>query len=230
VDFSRSGPYFIAFLVLTAVAFWPTYLSRMGAISAYAHLHAFTAALWMLLLIAQPAAIRARNLPWHRILGQVSYGLAPLLVLTVVLLAHSGIRGLEGEAFVAQSDVLYLQLSLAGLFGLCYGLAILERQTTPLHARFMVGTAFTLIDPVVVRLMLWADSTPGWNYRWLTFGLTDIVILVLIWRERSHRRGRWVFPALLSLFVLFQLPTLLGLTRAPLWQAISGWFAGLSLT
>lgn len=229
-DLALSGPWFFGFLLMATVAFWPSYLSRMGASSAYTHLHAFTATLWILLLIAQPNAIRNRNLAWHRILGQVSYGLVPLLVLSVVLLAHSRISGLEGDAFVGQSYALYLRLSLAALFGLCYGLAIVTRRAMALHARFMVCTAFALIDPVVVRLMLWAGPAPAWNYQWLTFALTDLVILAVIWMERGTRNGRWVFPAMLSLFLLSQLPALFGFTGTALWQSFARWYAALPLT
>lgn len=78
--------WFAAFLLLALIAFWPTYLSRIGASTAYTHLHAVTAVLWMMMLVAQPAAIRARRLDLHRGLGKISFGLVPLIVLSVVLL------------------------------------------------------------------------------------------------------------------------------------------------
>src|SRR5687768_14598964 len=53
LDLTRSWKYFAAFFALALVAFWPTYLSRPGESSPYTHLHAATAALWMLLLVAQ---------------------------------------------------------------------------------------------------------------------------------------------------------------------------------
>lgn len=228
--FVRSGPWFAAFLLLAVVAFWPTYLSRLGASSAYTHFHALTATVWMSLLIVQPVLIRTRRLDLHRAVGRASFVFAPVMVGGIILLAHSGIRGLEGGAFAGQSYLLYLQISLAVLFTLCYGAAVATRRRMHLHARFMVGTAFTLIDPVTVRLLLWADSSPSWNYQWLTFGLTDAVILGLIWMERDAPRGRWVFPTLLGIFVAAQLPALLGLTGSEAWQAFARWFAELSLT
>lgn len=230
-NFSRSGPYFGALFGVALVAFWPSYLSqRPAASSAYTHFHALTATLWMLMLVAQPLAIRTVRLPLHRLLGRVSYVLAPLVLLSMVLLAHSRIQNLSGEAYAIQVYILYLQASLTVLFGLAYALAIYKRRIVALHARFMVGTGLTLIDPVVVRLMLWADPSPDWNYQWLTFGLTDLVLVALIWAERRSRRGRWVFPAMLAVFVIFQAPALLGLTDGPGWQAFARWFAALGLS
>ncbi len=231
LNFSRSGPYFAGLFLVALVAFWPTYLSQAPSTSsAYTHLHALTATLWMLMLVAQPVAIRTRRLAWHRLIGRASYALAPLILVSIVLLAHSRIKGLNDEAYAIQTYILYLQVSLAVLFGLSYALAIFTRRTAALHARFMVCTALTLIDPVVIRLMFWADPTPEWNYQWFTFGLTDIVLVALIWLERHSRVGRMVFPAMLVLFVLAQMPALFELTSAPLWQGFARWFAALPLT
>jgi uncharacterized membrane protein YozB (DUF420 family) len=231
IDFARSGPYFAAFLLVALVAFWPTYLSQArSASSAYTHLHAVTATLWMLMLIVQPMAIRARRRDWHRALGRMSYALVAVVLVSMVLLAHRRIQGLDPEAYRIQTYVLYLQVSLAAVFGLSYVLALLTRRTTALHARFMVCTGLTLIDPVVIRLMAWADPTPSWNYQWFTFGLTDCVLIALIWLERDGRTGRRVFPAMLGVFILAQLPALFALTDAPLWQAFARWFAALPLT
>ena len=231
LDFSRGGPYFAALLIVALVAFWPTYLSLgFGASSTFTHFHALTATLWMMLLIAQPVAIRTRHMVWHRALGKASYVVAAVVVVSMVLLAHDRIRRLTADAFAAQTYFLYLQLSLAAVFGLSYGLGLATRRTMARHARFMVCTAFTLIDPVVIRLMFWADPTPTWNYQWFTFGLTDLLIVALIYLERDSRAGRRIFPAMLGVFVLTQAPALIGLTEGPSWQAFARWFAALPLT
>jgi hypothetical protein len=94
----------------------------------------------------------------------------------------------------------------------------------------MICTGLTLVDPVVIRLMFWADPTPTWNYQWFTFGLTDVILLALIWLERDSRTGRRVFPAMLAVFVLAQIPALFALTNTPTWQAFARWFAALPLT
>ncbi|HEY5723131.1 MAG TPA: hypothetical protein VIT45_12490 [Allosphingosinicella sp.] len=227
LDLARSWKYFAAFFALALVAFWPTYLSQPRASSAYTHLHAATAAAWMILLVAQSWAIGARRVALHRAFGKASYLLAPLMILGILLLAHDRIRGISGEAYAIQTYIVWLQLSLAFLFALSYGLAIWTRRSVARHSRFMVCTALTLVDPVVIRLMFWADPTPDWNYQWATFGLTDLIFLVLIWLERNNRAGRLVFPAMLGIFILAQAPALLGLTNGPLWQGFARWYAGL---
>ena len=230
LNFLRSGPYFAAMFLIALVAFWPSYLSQIFSASTYIHVHAFLAASWMLMLVAQPMLIRAKRLAWHRLIGRISYVTAPLMVVSIVLLANSRIKGVSGEAFAIQTYILYLQASLTLLFGLSYALAVYKRHVVALHARFMVCTALTMIDPVVIRLLFWIDRTPSWNYQWLTFGLTDLSLVALMWLERHGRAGRMVLPGMLVLFVLMQIPALFGLTDASAWQEFARWFAALPLT
>jgi hypothetical protein len=228
LDLSRSWKWLAAFLALALIAFWPTYLSQPRAGSLYTHLHAFFAATWMLLLILQAHAIGARRVARHKLFGKLSYAVAPLVVITVLLLAHDRIaHAAPGEAYAIQTYILYLQLSLATLFALSYGLAIATRRSVARHSRFMVCTALTLVDPVLIRILFWADPIPGFNYQWITFGVTDAVFLVLIGLERANRAGRGVFPSMLALFMLAQAPPLLGFTLSAPWQAFARWFAGV---
>jgi len=228
---ATAGPWFAGLLLLSMVTFWPTYVSLPpSANSPYTHIHAGLAVLWMLLLIAQPLLIRKGRLQTHRKLGRVSWVLAPVFVIAVVLLAHSRIKGLEGPAYGVQTYVLWLQFSIVSVFTLSYTLAMVYRKSMAHHARFMVCTGLTLIDPVVIRLMFWIDSNPGWNYQWFTFGLTDLALVALIWFERNTGRGRSVFPVMLVVFVLAQIPALFGLTNQEWWQNFARWFAELPLT
>lgn len=228
---SGAGPYYAALLLLALVAFWPSYISLpRSASSAYIHFHAFMATLWALLLIAQPMLIRSGRLRLHRQLGKLSWVVAPVFVIAVVLLANSRIKGAGVQAYGIQTYILWLQFSLVMVFTLCWALAMIKRKSLVHHARFMICTGLTLIDPVVIRLMFWVDNTPSWNYQWLTFGLTDLVFLSLIWIERKQSGGRGVFPAMLGVFVLAQIPALFGLTNQAWWQSFAAWFAALPLT
>ena len=227
LDLSRSWKYFAGFLLLALIAFWPSYLSRPAASSGYTHLHAVTATAWMLLLIVQSWAIGSHRVALHRTSGKASYVLAPVIVASVLLLAHDRISGIAPPDYPLQTYILYLQISLALLFALSYALAIWTRKSVARHSRFMVCTALTLIDPILIRIMFWIDPTPSWNYQWVTFGATDLVFLILIWLERNNRAGRLVFPAMLAVFVAAQLPALLGWTNGAAWQAFARWFASI---
>lgn len=228
---AATGPWFASLLLLAIITFWPTYVSLSpSANSFYTHFHAMVATAWVLLLIAQPMLMRSGRLRTHRALGKVSWVLAPVFVIAAVLLAHSRIVEFEGPRYAIQTYVLWLQFSLTAVFVLAWALAMAYRKRMQLHARFMICTGLTLIDPVVVRLMLWVDNTPSWSYQWFTFLLTDFLLLLLIWLERNAREGRWVFPLMLGVFMLAQVPALYGLTGQAWWQGFAAWFTGLPLT
>jgi hypothetical protein len=228
---SASGPYFAFLLLLALVAFWPTYVSLSPAASTvYAHFHAVVAVAWALLLIAQPMLIRSGRLVTHRRLGKISWIVAPLFVISVVLLANDRIKGLEGQAYGIQTYILWLQISSVILFVLSYVPAMIKRKSMVHHARFMICSGLTLVDPVVARLLLWMDSTPDWNYQWLSYGMVYIILLSLIWFERKASSGRGVFPVMLGLFFLFQVPANFSLTSQAWWQDFATWFAALPLT
>ena len=231
LEIARGWPYFAALFVVTFIAFWPSYFSPgLAASSRYAHLHAFTAALWMGMLIIQPWLIRTYRFELHRALGRVSYVLVPVIVICMLLLANYRLRTVKESDYPIQTYVLYLQISLAALFAVSFGLAMIYRCKAEVHARFMICTGLTLIDPVFARLFYLIHSGSAQYHQWLTYGLTDILFLILIIAERRNRSGRWVFPLMLIVFVIAQIPALLWLTNLEIWQSFAIWFRSIPLT
>jgi hypothetical protein len=96
-----------------------------------------------------------------------------------------------------------LPLALAAIFAAAYTLAVRFRRQTALHARYMICT---LVDPVGARLINFyiSHNLPVWAYQGITFMLTDLIVLWLIWRERHTTRGRTAFPVMLVLMVPLQ--------------------------
>jgi hypothetical protein len=89
----------------------------------------------------------------HRLLGALSYWVAPVLLAASLLLAHTRFRSMDDGTFRAEAANLYLPLSAILLFGIAYGCGVLYRRTPAVHARFMICTSFTMIDPVVGRIL-----------------------------------------------------------------------------
>ncbi len=184
--------------------------------------------LWIGLLITQAFLIKYKKNSLHRFIGKFSYGLVPVLVISLVLLAHSQITIHDFGITYSRLYILFLQLSLLLIFIVAYVLAIIYRKKPYLHARFMICTSLTLIDPAVARIPLNIPPLP-FDYQVLTFALTDIIFLILIFMERNQKRGRKVFPVMLALFVVFQAINLTSTDHA-IWDIFSMWFASLPLT
>lgn len=241
--FPWAGYAFIAFFLAALVAFWPQYFSRILRVDGFRHFHAAVMTAWFGLLIAQPLLVKSGRYALHRKLGRTSFVLAPLAVLSILLLTHSSIHefaaravadmGREGaDAFFARRTA--LDVGLAAQFAITWGLAILYRRRTALHARFMLGTGFALVSPVVSRLLVFFLWPGFWRHHqtlaaWVPFGLAALVVLWLIWRERHAERGRIAFPVILGLMAAAQL-ALYVLPHVRAWRAFTDWFLRLPLT
>lgn len=216
-------------LLLAVLAFWPTYLAapaRLG--TPYTHLHASTATLWFVLLLAQPLLLRAGARRLHRTLGYASVLLAPLVLVGIALGAHSLLGRLMAAGVWREGVyVLYLQASLGAAFGILWGLGMWHRKDRKVHARFMAATGLTFVDPVLARLL---PDLPGVGAQVVTFTVVNAILLGLIWNEREARRGRWVFPLVLGVFLLLEIPLALGVTGTGAWEGFARWYLALPLT
>jgi len=236
--FNRSGYYFIGLLLLAVTGFWNSYFSkffggidsipRFSEIDSYTHFHAVTMLIWIFMLITQAFLIRFNNRSLHKVIGKFSYPLFPVLVVSLILLAHSQITLHEFGITYGRLYILFLQLSLLVIFMISYGLAIINRHTPARHARYMICTALTMIDPAVARIPIDLPSIP-FSYQVWTFGLTNLILITLIFMERNQKNGREVFPIMLVVFLLFQALNLTS-TRSDIWDNFGLWFAKLPLT
>ncbi|VAX01703.1 hypothetical protein MNBD_GAMMA22-2094 [hydrothermal vent metagenome] len=232
--YKNSAFYFVGLFGIAIIGFWQSYFSKFfdtlkfNAIDGYIHFHAATMVLWMLLLISQPLLIRFKKHSLHRLLGKSSFILVPLVIISLILLAHSQI--VLGDYGVSYNRlyILFLQLSLLVIFVIAYSLAMINRKNPARHARYMIATSLTLIDPAVARLPIDLPSIP-FSYQVYTFSLIDLILVILIIAEYRQQRGRDVFPIMLVIFVFFQSLNLTW-TRSDLWDSFALWFAMLPLT
>src|SRR5687768_6878773 len=131
----RSAIFFAALLLLTLPAFWPTYFFPPKAVAEpRIHLHGAAMFAWLILLVGQATLIRGGRRRMHRAIGTVSYVLVPFIVLSTISLLHFRLnQKIDAEMLY----FLYVILSLTALFAAAYGLAMMNRRTPAVHARFM---------------------------------------------------------------------------------------------
>ncbi|RKN81686.1 hypothetical protein [Ulvibacterium marinum] len=230
--FEKSGYYFIALFALAIAGFWPSYFSTFFDGSAdfnfYFHFHAVLAVLWIFMLIAQPLLIRRKQFALHRTIGKLSYVLVPLIFISIILLAHNRITGEEENLGLS----LWIPFKDLLIFAVGYGIAIKYRHRMPIHARGMIVAGIVLIEPALVRLILYvffpdAGFAPG-GYM-ATLVILYALLIGLIIAERNQKQGRWVFPLALGLYLFVHSVIIFEISIGP-WQAFSEWFAALPLT
>lgn len=219
-------------LALSLLAFWPRYLSRpAAAVDGYTHLHAMLGTAWVVMLIAQALLVRAGRLAPHRVLGRVSYIVAPAFALSGLLLAHDRFSRMAAATFEQEAYSLYLPLSAMVLFASAYALAMRYRRRYRLHARLMACTALLLVDPVAGRVLgFYLPELPAlWQYQAITFGAECVLAVALLRSLPPQSQDRRHFGWFVAVFVLvlglwFVLPYTAG------WLTFATWFRGLPLT
>lgn len=223
----RGWPWVVLLLGVAVFGFWKPYFSQLHAAQGTAHLHAIAMLTWIGMLIAQPLLIRSRQFVWHRRVGRASYAVVPVLVVTALILAQHRISQAPPEMLALQRFILFLGVSASVLFTVIWGLAIRYRHEPALHARYMAGSALTLIDPSMARVMIfWIPSIPPPMYQFITFGLIYAILLLLIFLDRKAKRGRSAFWVLLALFVTLHV-SIMTVPRTAVWQQFAGWYANL---
>ena len=227
--------YFLVFFLFMLWGFWTTYFTRIPEQENYRmHLHGIALILWCMMLVIQPYLIRSKRVAIHRQIGKFSYVLAPFMVFTTVDLFK---YRLPGKVPLRTVDVFAVALILNALvvFLVLYGLAIYHRKKGPVHARYMLSTAFPMFTPITDRIIsIFFPSVLGYlptvdgfpNVVIIGFAMADILLLALcIWDWRSHKRWN-VFPFVLTLLAAYHV-SVLNLYKFPFWVKFSNWFAAL---
>jgi hypothetical protein len=218
-------PWILLLLAVSVLGFWTPYFSRLTAAQGLAHVHVLMMLAWMGMLVAQPMLVRARQLEWHRRVGKASYAVVPLMIVSALALAQLRMRAAPPQMVHVQQFILYLGVAASLLFLVIWGLGIRYRRDTALHARFMVATALTLVDPSLARVMIfWVPAVPPPLYQWISFGMVYAVLLLLIVRDPLPR-GRKAFVGVLALFVAMHV-SVMWVPGTLAWQRFASWYAG----
>ena len=232
IKFDKMGYYAIGLIILAFLGFWPTYFSKFfdgtANFNSYFHFHFAMASMWIALLILQPFLIKKKKFSIHRKIGKLSFIILPLFFVSVILLKHSNLGGQATEGLGAS---LWLQLKGLVIIGTMFTIAIVNKSNMQIHARAMIATGIVFIEPTLGRFInLTVLPEPDFM---LGLGITVIVMYLLIISiiiiERKQKSGRWVFPLLLGLFIVFHYLIFFQVSF-PLWDSIAEWFVKLPIT
>ncbi|MFY0689295.1 MAG: hypothetical protein JXQ90_19145 [Cyclobacteriaceae bacterium] len=182
-EYKNIGFVFLLLIPMALWAFYKSYIIQLPdigvTIDGYIHLHAAVSSVWLALLISQPLLIRYHQFRVHRILGQVSYIVFLLLVLTFVPLI---VRNYNGITSVINP------LFDFGLLLIFYPLAILNKKNIAVHMRYMIAITLIFIGPTLARILFHWTSISGFWGTMITWGSINVILVgLLIWDKRNGR-------------------------------------------
>ena len=226
----KNAHLYLAFgLVVVLTGFSKTYFGKLEEFSFPYHLHGISATLWMILLIVQPYLFQKGYLKTHKILGWSTLALVPLIIVGGGIMMRLMIQRQE---FYPPNVVYKLAfIDLCTLFGftVLYILALYFRKNLKLHSRFMVSTIFGPLVPALARLFMFilgiaSNFNEGIAYSFISI---EIVLLVIIWRERSIKEIWYTYVPFL-VFIVVQHVFMYYSEEWTWWKAVMDSFANYS--
>lgn len=194
---------FVLLAAAAGVGFWPSYFALLlarGSLPPLVHVHMGLMVLWCGLLIVQPLLARARAWSSHRRLGRLAGPVAVLTLLTALALAVLNTRPTPGapiEAF--RYGLFFVQVSAALIFGGCVTAGLWWRHDLARHARWMLASGLSFVDPIFARVFSHLGPTwPAWP-DWpghASIGLAILLALVFLGLDRDQPEGRRIWGVL----------------------------------
>jgi hypothetical protein len=213
----------ILLIVLTQIGFFRRYIQffpTFDGFTAAQHFHGMMMMGWLLMLLVQPILILKGKTELHRRIGTLSYVLAPLVLLSIYLVIQSRYYFYleQGGQTTGVIGWLSLNFRLMVFFAVLYVLAIYYRRRPALHMRYMVSTAFVLIGPGLVRVLIsypeWSNADSHSFDRNANILIAGVVTIVDSWRTKRLSP----FALVLGFMVLQKI--LWDMREAPLWQEV----------
>ncbi len=239
MPFRKAWLYVLALLVLTFVAFWPSYLSDLPGAKTAHHFHAASAVLWTMLAIAQSWTIHHDKIALHRKTGLTIFLLFPFFLVAGMWVIHveaatlaSGLTD-PGNLVIAQFGF-FDPLANIG-FALLFWGGLRYRHKVHLHARYMLATVMFVVAPIIWRLLqsnipFFKNDTPETAYRF-SYAMaagnagTIAIALYLYWLAPKHGRPFLIVAGFAAAQeILFET-----LGRLPAWAPMFGSVSRLNL-
>ena len=149
--------FMILVFIVVQVGFHATYIKYFPEFKQFRwlqHIHGALMASWPILLILQPVLIHKGKFAAHRFIGKLSYVIAPLIIVSIFLIArfsyNKWIVEYSSEEVFSWQSITWMQFFLFVLF---YSLAVFYKKDTPKHMRFMIGTAILVMGPGLSRII-----------------------------------------------------------------------------
>lgn len=197
-EYRNIGFIFLLFIPLTFLGFYKTYFvlspEFAGTVDAFTHIHAFTASLWITLLIVQPLLIRAKNFSLHRTFGKISFFVFFALILSFIpqMIKEYG-KGLF--PLNASFDIVLLMLF--------YFLAIKHKKDVAIHMRYMIAIALIFVGPTLGRIIFFLLELEHLGPLQIPYLMVITILLSLILWDRKKRKNYKPFVVALISFIIY---------------------------
>lgn len=226
--YPRAGFYFLMMLLVAFAAFYPSYFSQLSRTDAVRHFHGVVATAWIALLATQGLLMWRRQVALHRRLGRLAYVIAPLFVISGLLIIQDMARGANPFQQAFGARLAFVDLLATGMFAASVWLAIRDRRQVQRHARWMACTALLLLPPAVGRLAPLLPFVRSFDMAFhVAFLVTEAIVLCLLLDDRGLGQRLPPYRVLLAVTLLQHAGFAL-VDGWPAWGSLMRWVGGLA--
>lgn len=148
--------FFIAVVAISLSGFFNSYIRFLPNADRFAlviHIHFFAFLCWFALLIAQPMLIKQKKYQLHRKIGKLSYFIAPVLVLTILILVTGQTKREMKISEERAAISAFIGLLDALSFSVYYLIAMYNRKKLRWHVAFIIAATLIILNPGMSRLL-----------------------------------------------------------------------------
>ncbi len=169
------------------------------------HAHAVIFMSWIGLYLAQHYTIHTGKYAQHARLGQVAYGLVPLMVAAGTMIMIVVAQRTGGPFFFHVSEFLWSNIAVMWCFGGLALWALRRRRYTGWHRRLMLCAMAILTGPGLGRLLPLPFMIPhAWTITTMVTMIWPVIGMIADWRRdgRIHPAYYWGLGLYFGVFVL----------------------------
>lgn len=227
IPYSRISLFFVFVLALLTWGFYKTYIIFFPSFTGFnsvQHFHGAMMLTWMIILIIQPLLIRSGKRSAHRLIGRLTFVIAPLVVVSIFL-ASKMVYQRPQPPLPENEKIGMIALSIPAMiaFAILYCLAIANRRNTYNHMRYMIGTSLLMIGPGLGRALIvyFGMSLPqSVSFEsYLTIGIATALLLNDVLNKKSLSANAIVLAVVTLVYITWQFRLSLA------WQDIGGFIA-----
>lgn len=211
--YSRVSLFFFIILLIVQWGFYKTYTIFFPSFTGFKlvqHFHGTMMMTWMVLLIVQPLLIATGKISIHKLIGKLSFIIAPLVVISMILVSKFGyykpfppLSHIERVAAQALNIPSWIE------FVLFYSLAIINRRNTFNHMRYMIGTALIMIGPGLGRALIVYFHLPfpvavTYGFFYTVIPITTAFLLNDVIKKKSYKANAVILAAFFIHFLLWE--------------------------
>jgi len=221
--------FFGAIILITFVGFYKKYFSLapdFPGLKSIHHFHAIVLTSWLAILVIQPILIASKKTSIHKAIGKFSYLLVPIAFLSMLLAYHNQYHRFinEGQTENFVLSFVFAPLTDAVPFVILYLMAVLNKNNTTVHMRYMITTGIIIGGPGLGRIFMSWMGLNVFEAIQIQFVLQLITFISLIVYDRRRKKLFRINPYTIA-FIIWLIPNILIMffPATSLWQGFAKW-------